>query len=244
LAEGSLAVVVGAGPSLDLALPLLSEGFGEPLIIAADSALGALARHGISPDFVVNIDPEKSVTACGSPKHFPGIAVLSTQSHPSWRAAWGEKALYLSGRVLTEDWLASRGVPKTSLEATNNAGLTALLLANFLGASAVMLVGMDLAGSGTENQRYAHSTGRSHLEVLATNYHKVPGNHEEFVTTPFLSDWSETSGNCEAISKQRTVINFNDRGARLEGTTVIHPDKAEELRATLAENLRPFDRGG
>ncbi|MBG30622.1 MAG: hypothetical protein CMI31_11570 [Opitutae bacterium] len=244
LAQGNLAIVVGAGPSLDITLPFIIKGFGDPLIIAADSALGALSKHDISPDFVVNIDPEKSIVSCGSPKNFPGIAVLSSQSHPSWLSAWGEKSCYLSGRVLTEDWLASKGLEKTSLEATNNAGLTALLLADFLEASVVMLVGMDLAGSGDKNLRYAHSTGRSHQEVQAMHYHKVPGNHDDFVSTPFLSDYSETSANCPKVTSRRMVINFNDRGAQLEGTTVIHPDNAGELRAAVAENLKPFDRSG
>ncbi len=242
MAEGSLVVVVGAGPSLDVTLPLVREGLGDPVVIAADSALQALETHEITPDLVVNIDPEKSLATCGSPGHCPGIAVLSTQSHPSWKAAWGKNVRYLSGRVLTEDWLARKNTPKTTVQAENNAGLTALLLADYLGADAVLLVGMDLSGSGDGSVRYAKSTRRDHIEIATSHYHKVPGNHEETVSTPFLSDWRETSDNCATIAKRRYLINLNDRGAQLEGTMVIHPDKFDELRETLAGELRPFDR--
>ncbi|MFP6854550.1 MAG: 6-hydroxymethylpterin diphosphokinase MptE-like protein, partial [Opitutales bacterium] len=236
-------VVVGAGPSLDVTLPLIKEGFDRPLVIAADSALQALLSHGISPDFVVNIDPEKSLQSCGSPAVFPGIAILSSQSHPSWREAWGENVRYLSGRVLTEDWLAQKGVEKTALHAINNAGLPALLLADFLGSGAIMLLGMDLSSESSDKPRYAKSTGREHMEIISSTYHKIPGNHHETVTTPFLSDWKETSEHCAAVASRRYLINLNDRGARLEGSVVIHPDKIVALRDTLSENLRPIERG-
>lgn len=239
-AEGSLVVVVGAGPSLDLTLPLIKEGFDRPVVIAADSALRALLLHGISPDFVVNVDPEKSLQSCGFPDHCPGIAVVSSQSHPSWQEAWGENTCYLSGRVLTEDWLAEKGIAKTSFQAINNAGLTALLLADFLGAGAIMLLGMDLSGDG--RLRYARATGRGRVEITSSNYHKVPGNHDETVSTPFLSDWKETSEHCATVATRRYLINLNDRGAQLEGAVVIHPDKIADLREALSENLQPIDR--
>ncbi|MBL62052.1 MAG: hypothetical protein CMI30_01465 [Opitutae bacterium] len=243
-AEGSLAVVVGAGPSLDVTLPLLVETCSDAVVIAADSAIKALAKHGVSPDLVVNMDPEKTLASCDSSTLCPGIAVLSSQSHPSWRAAWRENVRYLSGRVLTEDWLAVKGVAKTDLLAVNNAGLSAFLLADYLEASVVLLAGMDLSGSDDGKRRYAESTGRNAQVGMAAHYKKIPGNHEDTVSTPFLSDWSETNEHCAAIARRRQVVNLNDRGARLEGSTLIHPDKFEELENALSENLTPFDRTG
>jgi len=238
-AEGNLAVVVGAGPSLDISLSLIKEGFPKPLVVASDSALSALKDMGIDPDFVVSIDPEKSHDSCTAIDHCPGIAILSTQSHSSWSQRWGESICYLSGRVMTEDWLAAKGIPKTSLLAVNNAGLAAMLFAEFLGPAAIMLLGMDLAG-GHDGSRYAENTGRSHVKINANLCHEIPGNHTETVSTPFLSDWSETSESCARIARGRNVINLNDRGALLEGSIVIHPDQVNELRKTLHESLAPY----
>ena len=240
-AQGNLTVVVGAGPSLDVTLPLIKEGFPKPLVVAADSALRALKDAGVDPDFVVSIDPEKSHDSCTSIDHRPGIAILSTQSHSSWPQRWGENVRYLSGRVMTEDWLAGKGIPKTSLLAVNNAGLAAMLVAEFLGPSAIMLVGMDLAGGGDGTDRYAENTGRSNMQIHANVCHDIPGNHSETVSTPFLSDWSETSENCARISRGRNVINLNDRGALLEGSIVIHPEQVDELREALSESLAPYE---
>ena len=88
-AKGSLAIVVGAGPSLDVTLPIIKNSFPDPLVISSDSALRALGNEGIEPHFVVSIDPEKKHESCTSHDHRPGIAILSSQSHSSWSHRWG-----------------------------------------------------------------------------------------------------------------------------------------------------------
>ena len=240
-ANASLAVVVGAGPSLDQTLPLLKEGFPKPVVVATDSSLRALKSAGVDPDFVVSIDPEKTYDSCSEDDYTPGLAILSSQSHVSWTEKWGDRTRFLSGRVLTEDWLAEKGIAKTKLQAVNNAGLSALLFADFLDPSVILMVGMDLAGGGRGEERYAESTGRGHIQIQAAQYHKVPGNFEPVVPTPFLSDWKETSDLIKEISPRRMIVNLNDRGARLEGATVIHPRDIEDLRKATAENLQPCE---
>lgn len=240
-ANGSLAVVVGAGPSLDQTLPLIKEGFPKPVVVAADSSLRALRFTGVEPDFVVSIDPEKTYESCSEDDYTPGMAILSSQSHESWVQEWGKRSCFLSGRVLTEDWLAEKGIAKTKLQAVNNAGLTALLFADFLGPAAIIMVGMDLASGGRGEERYAESTGRRHIQIQTAQYHKIPGNFAPAVPTPFLSDWKETSNLIKDISTRRMIINLNDRGAQLEGATVIHPRDITELRKAISENLQPCE---
>lgn len=239
-AAGNLAVVVGAGPSLDVTLPLLKDGFPEPVIVAADSALSALRDADMPPHFTLSLDPEKTHASCAPPGYRPGHLILSSQAHPEWAKLWGEETRYLSGRVLAEDWLAAKGIPKTNLLAVNNAGLAALLFADFLEPLAILLVGMDLAAGGSGYDRYAENTGRSDLQVLASHLHQVPGNFSETVPTPFLSDWSETSETCAGIAAKRPVVNLNDRGARLQGADLVHPKDADELRSALAQPVHPY----
>ena len=240
IGDGCLAIVVGAGPSLDKTLPLLKNGIPKPIVIAADSSLLALRNANIEPDFVISIDPEKTFESCSISGYSPGIAILSTQSHSSWANQWGEKSCYLSGRVVTEDWLSEKGISKTKLLALNNAGLTALAFANFLNPSAILVVGLDLAGGNLGEQRYAENTGRSHIQTISGHYHEVPGNYKPTVPTPFLSDWEETANFCADISGKKMVINLNDRGAKLSGTNLIHPDQIDDLKTALEENIMPF----
>ncbi len=237
LADKKLVVVVGAGPSLDITLPLLQNGIPRPIIIAADSSLRALKQNQLDPDFVISIDPEKSFESCSENGYSPGIAVLSSQSHGSWPQAWNKKCCFLSGRVITEDWLSEKGISKTNILAINNAGLTALAFANFINPAAILTVGMDLASGGIGQERYAENTQRSHIQIHASHYHDVPGNFSDTVKTPFLSDWQETSDFCYKISKNKTLINLNDRGAKLNGTTLIHPDHINDLKKVLNESI-------
>ena len=124
--------------------------------------------------------------------------------------------------------------------AINNAGLTALSVANFLNPAGILMIGMDLASAGHGTQRYAEVTGRDHIIINAAHYHEIPGNFSESVPTPFLSDWQETSEFCKKISKSKLLINLNDRGGKLDGTTLIHPNETEELKEALNQNISPF----
>ena len=204
VAKNNLAVV-GAGPSLDETLTLLKDGFPEPIIIATDSSLRALNDSNTIPDFIVSIDPEKTFGSCCNSEFSPGTLVLSSQAHPSWKEKWGENTIYISGRVFLEDWLSEKGVAKTPLQAINNAGLTALALADFLDPSVILLLGMDMSGIDDGSTRYAEITGRRHIQTLSSIYHDIP-NFSETVKTPFFSDWQETSDFCQKISTKELLL--------------------------------------
>lgn len=240
LGKKCFALVVGAGPSLDVTLPIFQAGFPRPIIIACDSALSALSKLGIAPDFLISIDPHKSFESCSRQDLSPGIAILSSQSHPSWSRQWGDKVRYLSGRVLTEDWLATKGVSKTNILAANNAGLTALSFAHSLSPSLIITIGMDLSSGLHHGDRYAGNTGRTHIQVHAEHYHTIPGNFEKTVKTPFFADWEETSKLSLDISRQCPIFNLTDRGAVLEGATLVHPDDSAHLKQAVSESILPF----
>ena len=115
-----------------------------------------------------------------------------------------------------------------------------MAFADFLNTSVILATGLDLAGGGDGQDRYAENTNRSHIQVHASHYHSIPGNYVETVPTPFLSDWQETSDYCKKIAGNKTVINFNDRGAKLEGATLVHPKQIKELKDVLNESISPF----
>ncbi|MDG1138858.1 MAG: DUF115 domain-containing protein [Opitutales bacterium] len=241
LGKNSFVLVVGAGPSIDITLPIFKKGFPRPIIVACDSSLRALMVAGITPDFVVSMDPYKSFESCSTDGFAPGIAILSSQSHSSWAKQWGEQARYMSGRVLTEDLLAKKGVSKTNILAANNAGLSALAFAHFLNPALIVTVGMDLCSGVHPSDRYAKNTGRCHIKVHAEHYHNIPGNYQKTVKTPFLSDWQETTKLASEITIRRPIFNFTDRGAVLEGATLVHPDDGPELNKAMRDNIQPFE---
>lgn len=238
-AEGTVAAVIGAGTSLDTTLTLLLK-IEKPLIVSTDSGLSSLLAIGVDPDYVLNIDPEKSFESCCNRRFEHKTLILSSQSHKSWQEKWTGEVRFISGRVITEDWLSEKGIGKTPVIAENNVGLTALSFTNFLSPSAVILFGMDLSNDGQGEKRYARLGGRDHIEIHTSQYHKIPGNFSEFVSTPFLSDWQETSDICEKISKERPIINLNDRGATLAGADLLHPEDFNQVESTLKTNFKAY----
>lgn len=60
--QDSVAVVIGAGPSLDTLVPLLKANRERMVVFSCGSAVTALAREGIKPDFHVEI--ERTLLTC------------------------------------------------------------------------------------------------------------------------------------------------------------------------------------
>ena len=125
------------------------------------------------------------------------ISLLERLSYPPNLISVGQRTGKTNVTFLEELFLKigwqKKGIGKSSLLAVNNAGLTALSLADFVSPGAILLVGMDLAGGGDGSIRYAKNTGRSNIEIDTNIFHEIPGNYSETVTTPFFSDWQETS---------------------------------------------------
>ncbi|OAM88608.1 DUF115 domain-containing protein [Termitidicoccus mucosus] len=228
---GYPAVVCGAGPSLDVSATALAGISDRAVVLAADSALRTLARHGVRADFAVSIDvaktPEKCLPEEGA--WTPDRTILSAISPPAWseRADAG-KRYFLSGRQITLDWLASLGVAGTPVAAVENCGATALQLARFLGCEPIYLFGMDLALDAREPSRRNTKDADGGLYVnsgfnASLRMPTVPGNYSAVVPTHVIGDWRALDARL-ADWPPGLVHNVNDRGARLRNTVLVKPD--------------------
>jgi len=235
------AFVCGAGPSLDVSAPRLAACAGGGVVLAADSALHTLARHGIAADFVVSIDVAKQPAKCLPATHRPRRAVLSAVSPPDWHEALPSPApVYVSNRQLTLDWLHTQGVNAPAAAASESCGSTALELARFLGCAPIFVFGLDLALSQTQR----HTTGADPALYTQSGFDagqrhpEVPGNYAERVPSHASGDWRELNARL-ATWPAGLVYNVTDRGARLSQTTVVHPADftPPEPRAGAAERL-------
>ncbi len=243
--EKTLSVVVGAGPSLDLTLPILKKWKIPFNLIATDSSIRALNHFDLKPDFVLSIDPNKCVQSCADYDFNDGILIACNTTHKSWLERWKNNTMMISGPIIFEDWLEKNGIEKAEVQAINNVGLSSISFANFLGCEVLMLIGMDLA-SGLDHSRYAVVTQRDqNLIPYGTKQYEIPGNFNKKVKTTFISDWKDTSNFCKQIAEKLQIINLNDRGAVLEGALLIHPSSAMELEETLSnfieQKTNPLD---
>ncbi|MEO6994653.1 MAG: 6-hydroxymethylpterin diphosphokinase MptE-like protein, partial [Lacunisphaera sp.] len=238
--RGRPAFIVGAGPSLDVSIPQLAAHAGRAVIFSSDSALRALARHGVTADFAVSIDVAKIPAKCLAPDGpAPARVILASVSPPAWQAAVPSAPFFLSGHQLTDDWFAAQGVARTEVAVTESCGSTALELAHYLGCDPIHLFGMDLAVDPADQARRHQQDADAALYVRSNfdptaRLPRVPGNYTDTVPCFALGDWRELDARL-ATRTAPTVINVTDRGARLRGTTVVHPD-------AFALDAPPLDR--
>ena len=226
---GQPAFICGAGPSLDASIHALKKAAGHAVVFAADSALRALGRAGVTADFVLSVDAGKSPAKCLPPEvPLPGRVVLAGVSPPAWTSAVPVKRLFfLSGRQITDDWLAALGIARTAIRVEENCGITALALALHLGCGPIFLFGMDHAVDSHEPTRWHEGQGDIAADeqdgLTGRSPPKVPGNYQEEIATPLFHEWKALDEMC-FTQPEHVISNVTDRGARFRNTTVVRPD--------------------
>ncbi len=144
---GTPAVVVSAGPSLDKNIELLKSGAEKLIIIAVSTALKPLLRAGVSPDFIVAIDPDDITVKGFDLKDIPVKPWLLFDPTVPWviPEAFKDRRLVLDSEVYFSKWIAQKNGSKGNLGKSLSVAHTGLLLAKHLGCSPVILLGQDLA---------------------------------------------------------------------------------------------------
>ena len=139
-------LVVAAGPSLDEVLPFMPSLYERCLIISVDTALRAILRTGIEPDFVIVVDPQywnaRHLDFCDTPASclVTEIAVYPTVLRHQFQHKLLCSSLYPLGNYL------EKGIdPKGRLGAGGSVATTAFDFALHLGTSPVFIAGLDLA---------------------------------------------------------------------------------------------------
>lgn len=145
LFAGLPAIVLAAGPSLDLILPRLAELRENALLVCVDTALRSVLKAGLEPDFLLVVDPQY-----WNWRHLEGLAAPSSilvSESAAWpavfrfpcRAAFLCSSLFPLGKAI-EEGVGEKG----KLGAGGSVATTAWDFARVLGASTVYMAGLDL----------------------------------------------------------------------------------------------------
>lgn len=159
LYSGATVVVAAAGPSLNRNIEELRPHRDRTVLVAVDTALRPILSAGLTPDFVVAVDPSnsnarhlKSLPSCETTSlvadagvqsaildAFPGRAYLCrVAGHHPW------------------PWLLPSGVNVGSLRAWGSVLITAFDLGVKIGGDPIVIIGADLAF--TDGQPYCRGT--------------------------------------------------------------------------------------
>ncbi|HTX73492.1 MAG TPA: 6-hydroxymethylpterin diphosphokinase MptE-like protein [Rectinemataceae bacterium] len=147
------AIVCGAGPSLESALPFMAEHREALAVLATDTSLGSLLQAGIEPDLVICLEAQAHNLADFVPlgsRRLPLLGDIS--SHPgSFRAVAGPK--HLSFVSLAESpfldrlraALASAALPFRPMQPLGSVGVHAVDVARAIAGGPVFASGLDFS---------------------------------------------------------------------------------------------------
>ena len=145
--KGKTAVVVSAGPTLDRNVETIKKYRDNVVLIAVGTAMKALAKHNLTPDFLCIIE------ANDCSKQIAGLDlkdvnfITEPYSNPNLRKFEFKKTYSHVSKNLPVHafWCDISGINNDEYISKGTVSYTALNVARILGCSKIVLVGQDLA---------------------------------------------------------------------------------------------------
>lgn len=229
--------VVGNGPSLDLSIEAIKEWKDQAIVISCGTALQALHRHGITPDFHAEIEQNRSTfdwaVLVGDLDYLKKITLISCNGiHPDTCDLYkdvliafkeGESSTVSSLSVLGQENFEKlqHAFPTVSNFVTN--------LVSLIGFNHIYLMGVDLGFIDVKHHHskssgYYQEGGEETFDYAEKNNTSlvVPGNFRPRVNTKH--EFKISREIIEQVTRQKdklqTFYNCSD-GAKIQGTTPL-----------------------
>ncbi len=234
------ALLISAGPSLDQSIPQLKAAAGRCVMIAVDSALVPLLKHGITPDFVVTLDyrelnSEKLSPDMVSSSDFSLVAAI-TSSVPTARRLPLKHLFFCFQNNDTQNWLLNALNIRYLVEPVGTVASLALSFAQMIGANPIIMVGYDFALTvkDTDHVGGVVFNHNWHLRKDAITVKGLDGR--DVRTLDFLLEFKQ---NFEQNMKlhSRDYINATAAGAYIEGARVEGLDSVIKSRLCASQDV-------
>lgn len=212
------AIVVSAGPSLDHNIEELKKAKGKAVIIAVDTAVRHLERHGVHYDCMVTWDSEKpesyflEAPGCIEKPLFCGIC-----SNPKMLGFHTGRKIWLSKELLLTEIYEKYGHQMVSIPAGGSVATAAVGIAYELGARNIILTGQDLA----YGEHGTHAGGEISEMPTESRDIFVEGIDGSMVRTradwEYYLHWFEEQCSIEGL----TIIDATEGGAKIHGSRIM-----------------------
>lgn len=251
--EGVVGIVVGAGPSLGLALDALRDLQGRVAIIATNSAVGALDAAGIQPDVVCAVEAQDaSIAPILSSPCWPK-AVLVPGIH-CWSGLWRVPARHLVPAIQAVGGVGAWLTSLVSLPPVYTGGSVSTLcyrVAEQLGCSRIALVGMDCARGKAGKDWHAQGVARTvypnddeiNEAAAEAGTYQAWGGIGSVKAPPDLAqyrEWFEARAR-DLEKRGQSLINCSEGGAMIAGTTEmrlsVFAREIDDAPANVAERI-------
>lgn len=235
------AIIVAAGPSLDKNIDELGNAKGKAFIIAVDTAIKSLEKHGIIPDIVVSVDSKKPLGLFEAKMMEYVPLVLETASNSRLTELHGGRRFYSGTSEVYSRSLLQKLDKKIEYMLTGGSvANSAFSIATKVGFSTIMLVGQDLAYPDNR-QHTAGAYDDAGQDKLSDKkkYFEVEDIYGNMVLTEGNMDmyrrWLEKEIRAQS---QITVIDATEGGAKINGTQIM---TLREALCQYCADLEPID---
>ena len=228
------ALMLAAGPSLDLILPHITALRRRALIIAVDTAAAALAAAGVTPDLLVVVDPQWWNTRHLDRLQLNGTIVVSESStHPRVFRLLAAPPLFAASLFPLGRYLEQSTLVSGTLGAGGSVSTSAWDLARILGCRPIYCAGLDLgfplqrthcSGSFFEERAHTLSARTRPAEHQAFSYlhqadpYPVSDNSNgQVLTDKRMAIYHWWFANQAKIHRDCDSRNLSPSGARIEG---------------------------
>lgn len=227
--EGRPGLVVGAGPSLNDALPHIRKAADGYVIIATGTSLRPLLAAGIKPDLVVSVDASVKTAPQFEASCDDLFLVCSSFAHPpilrQFRGIFGAQ---LPANPI-DRWMNKLGVERGFLVAAGTVTTTAIDLAKRMGCNPVVSVGFDLSFK-EDGTTHANQTIYDGRRLNPEKLVRVQGNYQaEVPTTEQFRCYLALIDDYLARNTGPSYMNATNGGARIKGMNLIRPDELPAL---------------
>jgi hypothetical protein len=159
-------VIVSPGPSLDKNIHLLHQLKGRAIIMAAAQCAKALHKIGVVPDFIVIADPGKLVYFLdGVDISEVGALIAGVSCHPEFYEKPFNQIISFNANAQIDRWISNVFNDTIEMTSAGSVSIDCFLLAKYLEASAIIMVGLDLALSGGATYSSQSANSESVAEV-------------------------------------------------------------------------------
>ena len=220
-------VVVAPGPSLTKNIDVLAAHRDRFVVFAVSHALRSLTTRGITPDFVVNVDPQPVVNGFfeGIDTHSIPALLFTVSSDPQlWKLPAKNKICFTTN-MHAESWIREFGVEPLEVPTGGTVSHAAIMCADYMGFSPILLMGQDLAMTGGQIYEDALAAGQL---ANTKDLIKVEGiNGDEVLTNFQFNQYREWLENLVSNRNDLRIINCTEGGAKIQG--MEHSTLAEQI---------------
>lgn len=212
------AVIVASGPSLDKNIEDLKLAKGRVVIFAVDSAVKYLLAHDIEPDFIVTLDPSKSLRHLENErcKELPIFSLVDSRPEIIVNS---KKVIFYNLDGYVKKLYVKLGKKMATLNSGGSVATGAFSICETLGFKRIILVGQDLAYSGENTHAGGKITDVSgagrFIEIVEDIYgNPIKTRYDWYIYIRWFEDAVD-------LFEGEEVIDATEGGAKIKGTTIM-----------------------